>query len=312
MLVDARRSPYGLLVKFVVTGGTGFVGKALVRRLDARGDEVTVLSRRPGTSGRVRTVAWTPGQRGSWIDALEGVDAVVHLAGAGLFDERWTEERLLEIRRSRVEPTDVLSRAMVERAPQAALVSASAVGLYGMRKDDAVLDEDSAHGSDVLTSMCEAWEGAADPARAAGMRVVHPRIGIVLGQRGGALEKMLPAFRAFVGGPIGDGRQWLSWIHVDDVVSALIYLAEQRGCAGVYNATAPNPVTMNELATTIGEVMHRPTLLRVPSAALKVVMGGGRASALLTGQRVVPKRLLEAGFQYQYPSLRGALESILR
>ncbi len=318
--------PYALPVKFVVTGGTGFVGKALVRRLEARGDEVTVFSRHSpsgaASSPRVRTVVWNPSAsspgpvpvpaRGGWVDALDGVDAVIHLAGAGLFDERWTEERLAEVRRSRVEPTDALARAMVERCPKAVLVSASAVGMYGMRKDDLVLDEDSPHGSDVLSTMCEAWEAAADPARATGMRVVHPRIGIVLGQGGGALEKMLPAFRAFVGGPIGDGRQWLSWIHLDDVVSSLVFVCEERGCSGVYNATSPNPATMNELASAMGEVMHRPTLFRVPSAALKLAMGSGRAGALLTGQRVVPKRLLAAGFAFEYPALRAALEAVLR
>lgn len=332
MLVDAPGTPYALPVKVVVTGGTGFVGKALVRRLEARGDEVTVFSRR-GPSGaasspRVRTVSWNPSAslpasspasaservpaRGGWVDALDGVDAVIHLAGAGLFDERWTEERLAEVRRSRVEPTDALARAMVERCPTAVLVSASAVGMYGMRKDDLVLDEESPHGSDVLATMCEAWEAAADPARATGMRVVHPRIGIVFGHGGGALEKMLPAFRAFVGGPIGDGRQWLSWIHLDDVVSSLVFLCEEASCSGVYNATSPNPTTMNELASAMGEVMHRPTLFRVPSAALKLAMGGGRADALLTGQRVVPKRLLAAGFAFEYPALRAALEAVLR
>lgn len=324
MLVDEPGTPYALAVKFVVTGGTGFVGKALVRRLEARGDEVTIFSRRApsgsAASARVRTVEWNPSAserdaaraRGPWVDALDGVDAVIHLAGAGLFDERWTEERLAEVRRSRVEPTDALARAMVERCPKAVLVSASAVGMYGMRKDELVLDEESAHGSDVLATMCEAWEAAADPARAAGMRVVHPRIGIVLGHGGGALEKMLPAFRAFVGGPIGDGRQWMSWIHLDDVVSSLVFLCEETRCSGVYNATSPNPTTMNELTRTMGEVMHRPTLFRVPSVALKLAMGGGRAGALLTGQRVVPKRLLEAGFAFEYPELRPALEAILR
>jgi uncharacterized protein (TIGR01777 family) len=295
-------------VRVVLTGGTGFVGTALVRRLSSRGDDVVVLSRHAGP----RTVAWTPGQRGDWERALRGTDAVINLAGAGLFDQRWTDARMKEIRRSRIELTRTLAQAMADGCPEAALISASAVGLYGMRKDDAVLDETDAHGNDVLASICVAWEAAADPARERGLRVAHPRFGIVLGRGGGALETMLPAFRAFVGGPIGDGRQWVSWVHLHDAAAALLFLVDQPSCSGPFNVTAPHPVTMNQLARAIGRAMHRPTLFRVPGAALKLVMGEGRADALLTGQRATPAALERAGFSFRYPAIDGALSEILR
>jgi uncharacterized protein (TIGR01777 family) len=295
-------------VKVAVTGGTGFVGRALVRALRARGDDVVVFSRKPTHEGER---AWTPGIPGPWLDTLTDCDGVVNLAGAGLFDERWTEARLREVRSSRVDTTRVLAEGMA-RCPAAVLVSASAVGIYGMRKDDVVLDETAPLGDDVLAVICKEWEGAADPARKAGVRVCHPRVGIVLGPGGGALEEMIPAFRAFVGGPLGDGRQWLSWIDRDDLVAILIRLLEDAELAGTINATAPEPVTMNDFARALGQALHRPALFHAPSFALKIALGSGRAEALLTGQRVVPKRLLDAGFGFEKPNVAASLDAILR
>ena len=300
--------PTRILVRIVVSGGTGFVGTALVAALRKRGDDVVVLSRAEGPG----TAQWTPGRSGPWTAHLRGADAVINLAGAGLFDERWTPARIAIVRESRITVTRVLAEAIVRECPQASFVSASAVGYYGMRKDDAVVTEDTPPGHDLLSEICVEWEAAAEPARAAGVRVTHPRIGIVLGRGGGALEKMLPAFRAFVGGPIGDGRQWFSFIHLRDVVSALVFLAEKTDARGPYNLTAPTPVTMNDLARGIARALGRPSLFRVPPFALKLAMGEGRAEALLTGPRVVPQRLLADGFSFAFPALGPALDDILR
>ncbi len=303
-------------MKVVVSGGTGFIGKKLVEALTERGDEVTVLTRGGSTTtagARVRVVSWTPDRRGPWTDALIDAGAVVHLAGAGVMDERWSPERLRVLRSSRIDSTRVLAEAIAASAQnlekKPALVSASAIGIYGFRKDDVVLDESGGHGTDVLAEICEGWEAAADPARSGGIRVAHPRIGIVLGTGGGALEKMLPPFRAFVGGPLGDGEQWFSWIHWRDTVNALLF-AIDTNIEGPFNLTAPEPVTMNELARAIGHAMHRPSAFRVPAAALRLALGE-RADAILTGQRVVPTRLAERGFSFAFARLDEALAAIL-
>lgn len=297
----------------IVTGGTGFIGKKLVRTLAHRGDTVCVLTRGASVKegdGRVRFLSWTPQEKGPWMSAIEDADAIVHLAGASVLDERWSKERLEVLRASRVDSTHLVALAAAESKKRPTLVSASAIGIYGMRKDDEALAEDGGHGTDVLASICEAWEAAADPAREAGVRVVHPRIGLALGGDGGALAKMIPPFRAFVGGPIGDGEQWFSWIHWKDVVSALVRAIDDATFVGPLNVTAPRPVRMNELARELGIAMHRPSILRVPAAALKLALGE-RAQAVLTGPRVIPKKLQDAGFDFAFPGLPEALADIL-
>jgi len=300
-------------MKWVVSGGTGFIGSALVRALDAAGHHVVVLSRRAGgAEGRTRQVAWNPGEGGPWMGELDGADVVVHLAGTGVMDKRWSEERLEEIRRTRVEPGRLIAEAIVEaKSRPRVLVSGSAVGIYGMRMDDTELTEEAPAGSDVLARICVQWEQSADSARAAGVRVVHPRTGIVLGTEGGALAKMLPAFKAFVGGPMGSGRQWVPWVHRDDVVEAIIFAAESDRVVGAFNMTAPSPVRMKELAATIGRVLHRPSRVPVPATALRLMLGEG-AEALLTGQRAIPTKLREAGYVFRYGELTGALENLLK
>lgn len=294
-------------MKVVVTGGTGFVGRALVVALVARGDDVVVLSRGHGAVAGARSVRWSPGERGGWESELVGAQAIVGLAGAGLFDERWTEARLREVRASRVDATAVLAASIADRAPTATFVNASAVGAYGMRSDDAILDESSPRCDDALSRLCAEWESAAEPAAVAGARLCIARLGIVVGRGGGALEAMLPAFRAFVGGPLGDGRQWLSWVHLADTVRALMFLIDNEACRGVFNVTAPEPATMNEFSTVLAATLHRPRLFRVPGFALKMVMGSGRADALLTGQRALPTRLLKEGFTFRFPRLEAAM-----
>ena len=247
-------------------------------------------------------------------DAVESevarADAVVHLAGEPVAGGRWTAERLERIRASRVDTTDRIARAIAAGAHKPrVLVSGSAVGIYGMRRDDVVCDESTPPGDDVLARICVAWEAAAAPARDAGVRVVHPRTGIVLG-RGGALAKMEGPFRWFVGGPIGEGTQWMSWIHLRDVVRALLRMVDADDLAGPVNLVAPAPVTMNEMSRALGKALGRPSGLRVPAAALRLALGKGLAEVLLTGQRVAPRRLEQAGFSFELATIDEALRDL--
>jgi uncharacterized protein (TIGR01777 family) len=286
-------------VRILLTGGTGFIGARLAAALEKRGDSVVVVSRRPSGGA---SVGWDAVE-----SEVERADAVLHLAGEPVAGARWTPERLERIRSSRVDTTALLARAIASASnkPQV-FVSASAIGVYGMRRDDVVCDEQTSPGDDVLARVCVAWEAAADEARAAGVRVVHPRIGVVLGP-GGALAKMVGAFRWFVGGPVGDGTQWTSWIHVDDAVRALLLLVDTGTLSGPVNLVASAPATMNDLAHAIGRALGRPSVMRVPAFALRLAVGKGLAELLLTGQRVAPRRLEEAGFAFAFPSLDGAL-----
>jgi uncharacterized protein (TIGR01777 family) len=298
----------------VVSGGTGFIGKRLVAVLRERGDRITVLSRSDGDRDGITTVRWDPrpGKDTSWMRVIDGADAVVHLAGAGVMDERWSDERLALIRSSRTESTALLAEAIgaAERKPKV-FVSSSAVGIYGMREGgEPIFDEDSTDfGTDVLAEVCKGWEAAAEPARAH-TRVVHPRIGVVLGKEEGALAQFLPAFRAFAGGPIGSGKQWMSWIHWKDTVAALVRMIDDASMTGPYDVVGPNPCTMQEFAKTLGRVLGRPSFFRVPAFAAKLAIGAG-AEVVLTGQRVLPKRLLAAGFAFEYPELERCLAAEL-
>jgi uncharacterized protein (TIGR01777 family) len=301
-------------VRIVVTGGTGFIGRALVAALVSRGDEVCVITRDPALARAevppaVTLVAWSAHE--AWSERVRESDAVVHLAGEGVAGGRWTSEKVARILASRVETTQALA-AVIAAAPKKPLwVSGSAVGIYGTRKDDAVLDEQAPAGADVLAQVCTAWEAATEPARRAGGRVAIMRTGIVLGRGGGALAKMLPAFKAFAGGPLGDGGQWLSWVHLDDVVRALLFVLDGPGLGVAFNLTAPNPVTMNDFAHAIARAVHRPCMMRVPGVALKLALGEGLAETLLTGQRAVPARLERAGFVFRFQEVGAALENIV-
>ncbi len=254
--------------------------------------------------------AWSA--REAWRSRVRACEAVVHLAGEGVADERWTQGRLDRLRASRVETTEALAEAIAGAYTKPAWVSTSAVGVYGTRRDDDVIDEQGAHGTDPLASICEAWEAATDPARRAGARVAIARLGIVLGKGGGALARMLPAFKAFTGGPLGDGLQWLSWIHLDDAVRGILFAIDHPEIDGPFNLTAPKPVTMNDFARALGHALHRPSVLRVPPFALRLALGAGLAEVLLTGQRAVPARLERAGFTFDYETIDAAMGAIAR
>lgn len=292
-------------MRVLVTGGTGFIGRELVSTLESRGDEVWIVSRH---SGGARTIAW---------DAVETrvkqADAVVHLAGEGIADRRWSPERLERIRASRVDTTAAIAEA-VARAPRKprVFVSASAIGIYGLRGGEAApADETSPAGGDVLARICVGWERAAEPARAAGVRVVHPRFGVVLGEGGGMFAKLAPLFRWGLGGAIGSGAQWVSWVHRRDVIRALVAAVDRDAIDGPVNLVAPRPVTMNTFARTLAGVLHRPSLLRVPALALRAGLGGGLAEVLLTGPRVTPAKLLEAEFPFDFAELEPALRNLV-
>jgi uncharacterized protein len=301
-------------MRVVVTGGTGFVGSALSAALAARGDDVTILTRGVARElePAIHAVPWEPGAAGDWQRYVEEADAVVGLAGAGVMDEKWTPARLKVLHDSRIAPTRLVAEA-VARAHGAGrkpvLVSASAIGIYGMREGDEKLTEAGAHGTDVLAKMCEAWEAASSPAKDAGARVPIARLGIVLGP-GGALERMAQPFRAFVGGPIGAGTQIMSWVHLSDAVRALLFAIDTAGFEGPFNVTAPNPVTMNDMAAAIGKVLRRPSFLRAPAFAIRAALGE-RADLVLTGQRAVPAALLAAGFRFSFEHVGEALKDIL-
>ncbi len=300
-------------MKIIVTGSTGLVGRALVRSLLSEGHAVTRLVRgesqtfsAPGTSA----VRWDP-ERGS-IDAaaLEGHDGAVHLAGESVAEGRWTDEKKRRIRESRVKGTRLIAETLagLKQKPRV-LVSASATGFYGDRGAE-VLREESASGEDFLSEVCREWEKATLPASQAGVRVVHMRIGIVLAGEGGALAKMLTPFKMGVGGRLGSGRQYMSWIALEDLVGAIEHALADEKVHGPVNAVAPRAVTNEEFTKTLGGVLGRPTIFPVPAFALRLAVGE-MAEVLLGGQRVEPARLKESGYQFKHPDLEGALRAVV-
>ena len=295
-------------MKIVISGSSGLIGTQLVAKLSNSGHEVVRLVRRSPKAGEIQ---WNPKSGSLDASALEGVDAVIHLSGAGIGDKRWSDGYRKEILDSRTDTTALLAKtiASLSRKPSVFL-SGSAIGIYGARNDEQ-LTEVSTHGTGFLAEVCEQWEAAAKPAVDAGVRTVYLRTGIVLSPKGGALKKLLPLFKLGVGGKFGNGKQWQSWISIDDEIGAIEYLLTAN-VSGAVNLTAPNPVTNAEFTKVLASVLKRPAIVPVPTFAPKILLGGELADALLfTGQRVIPAALNASGYSFKHTTLESALRSLL-
>ena len=296
-------------MKIVVSGSTGLIGSALTRALARRGDDVVPLVRRRVAPGE-QALAWDPEQGTIDGAGLEGTDAVIHLAGENVFG-RWSPAKKQRIYDSRVKGTRLVSDALagLHRHP-ATLLAASAIGYYGDRGDEPVTEE-SAPGEDFLAHVARDWESATAVATRAGIRVVNMRMGVVLTTTGGALSKMLPAFRLGLGGRVGSGNQYLSWIALADVLNAILHLLEKADLVGPVNMTAPAPITNREFARALGKVLGRPAVVTVPAFALRMAFGTEGAAMLQSGQRVLPKRLVASGFHFSCKDVETALRYLL-
>jgi uncharacterized protein (TIGR01777 family) len=290
--------------RLLLSGASGMVGSALRARLS--GTVIQLVRRAPQSSAELQ---WDPDAAFPIVDtgSIEGFDAAIHLSGANLSARRWTPAYRREITASRVDSTRALATllARLHRPPRTLLV-ASAVGIYGNRGDE-VLDENSAPGAGFLAGLCREWEAAAVPAAAAGVRVVHMRFGVVLAPKAGALAKMLPLFRLGLGGRLGSGKQWISWISLTDLVSAALFLLESPTLQDAVNLTAPHPVTNSEFTRTLARLLHRPAVLPAPAFALRLALGPMADETLLSSTRVLPRKLLDAGFRFAQPTIEEAL-----
>lgn len=307
-----------MVKKIAIAGGTGFVGSLLVQKLHHRGDRIIVFSRNRDRAEKifplkafpnVEIVACNPTQPGEWQQTISGCDGVVNLAGEPIAEERWTpavKDRILNSRQL-VTRHIVDAIAQAENKP-AVLVNASAIGYYET-SETAVYDESSPPGNDFLAQVCKTWEAEAQKVKETGTRLAILRIGIVLGN-GGAIAKMITPFRLFAGGPIGSGEQWFSWIHREDLTNLILFALDRPDLDGTFNATAPNPVRMKELCDNLGEVLQRPSWLPVPAFALELRLGDG-AKVVLEGQQVLPKATQAAGFAYEYPTVKPALQEVV-
>ncbi|HUP59212.1 MAG TPA: TIGR01777 family oxidoreductase [Thermoanaerobaculia bacterium] len=293
-------------MKLVVAGGSGFVGEPLVRRLVARGDDVTVLTRNPAKVDAGRAAQWDAKSQGAWSDVAAAADVVINLAGENIGEGRWTAERKRRMVDSRLHATRALVEAMRrEPSRKRTFINASAIGFYGNRGDE-TLDEQSSRGDGFLAELVEQWETAARDAESFA-RLVIARFGVVLAGDGGALKKMLLPFKLGAGGPIGDGRQWMSWVDRDDVLRFLEWAIDHEPARGVYNVTAPSPVRNAEFARALGRALHRPSFMPAPAFALRIVFGQMADEVLLAGQRVLPRRATTDGFASIRTSLPEAL-----
>jgi len=298
-------------MRLMVTGATGFIGSALCAALLERGHALTLLTRgapRDANTGTKRWLHWTPGALRDWDAALDGIDGVINLAGEPIAKKKWTHTQQRRIEKSRIDATHSLVQACakVGQKPHF-LINASAVGYYGPRGDE-TLTEDAPPGDDFLGILCRAWEEEAQKAEELGMRVARLRTGIVLGPGGGALTKMAAPFKFFIGGPLGSGKQWMSWIQLQDLLRMILLVIENPLARGPINATSPNPVQNKEFSRALGKAIQRPCWAPVPAIVLKLALGE-MAQMLLTGQRVVPAAADKLGFQFHYPLLQEALEA---
>jgi uncharacterized protein (TIGR01777 family) len=306
-------------MRIFITGGTGLVGTRLVQRLHERKDEVLVLTRNPA-AGRPRLgsactiVPGDPTQPGDWMSAVEECDAVINLAGEGIFSHRWNDEVKAKIRDSRIQSTANVVEALARNARSATgrpkvLVNASAIGFYGPHGDEELTETDPP-GADFLATVCVEWENTASKAEANGVRVALIRTGVVLDSRGGALAQMLTPFKWFVGGPVGSGLQWLSWIHYADLLGIYTLALDYDQVRGPLNATAPNPVTNREFSKALGRALHRPSFLRTPKFALRLMLGEV-AGLVIQGQRVSSRKAVTLGYAFRFSDVDAALRDIL-
>jgi uncharacterized protein (TIGR01777 family) len=298
-------------MKVLITGGLGFVGTQLSIRLLDTGAQITVVDHSPGpkphTPKSVDYISADTTLKGPWQKEIANHDAIINLAGATIF-RRWTQQSKTLMHESRV----LTTRNIVEGIPQGkemVLCSTSAVGYYGFRDDEEIAEE-GPPGNDFLARLCVDWEKEALAATDKGARVVVPRLGIVLGKTGGALGQMIPAFKMFVGGPLGSGDQWFSWIHMEDLISAILFAIEQKDLEGPINLCSPNPVRNKNLAQSLGTVLRRPSLLKAPGFMIQAMLGEF-GNVLLNGQRVLPRKLLKNGFVFQYPEIEKALREVI-
>ncbi len=306
--------------RLLITGANGMIGHALRAAAAARGMDAVPLQRAARKDGTGQapatpdTILWEPGATHPFADLelLEGFDAVVHLAGANISGRRWTSAYKKEILNSRTQPTGVLALTLARlRRPPKVLLTASATGFYGSRGDE-ILTEESGPGTGFLAEVCQAWEAAVAPATSSGMRVAHLRFGVVLTPFGGALKQMLPVFRAGIGGKLGSGRMWQSWIGLSDLLAAVLHAAEHEALSGPINVVAPQPVRNDEFTRALASAVHRPAFLPVPRLALRVAFGEVADEALLASCRAIPKKLQESGFQFRQPEIGEALKGMLQ
>jgi hypothetical protein len=302
-------------VRTIITGGTGFIGRALAGHLAKSGHEVIVLSRNPksaeGLPPNVRAVSWDGRTGDGWVQLIDAESAIVNLAGANLSDKLWSDEQKQIIRQSRLDAGAAVVDA-VERAdaPPQVVIQSSGIGYYGPHGDE-LLDETAPPGDDFLAEVCVEWEASTDPVEKAGVRRCIIRQGVVLGRDATVLRRLTLPFAFFVGGPIGDGKHWLSWIHLLDEVAAISWLLANDSARGPFNVTAPEPVRYDGLARVIGKTMDRPSWIPAPAFAIRAAFGE-MGSMVLEGQRAVPRQLLEMGFAFRYPDIEGALRNLLQ
>lgn len=299
----------------VVAGGTGLIGTPLVKKLLDVGYEVILLTRRPSEfhlrHPKLKPVAWDGKTLGAWGAEVEAARAIINLCGAGILDDRWTPERKRELLNSRIHPLQALVQAAVRCAlPPKTLISASAVGFYGDVPPNQAVTESHLRGAGFLADTCVQWEKAAQTAESFGIRTLFARFGIVLAPQGGALPKFVKPFRIYLGGGLGSGRQILPWIHVDDAIAAILHMLEKHDLSGPVNVTSPHPQSMGDFCRTLGRVMGRPSWLSVPGPAVRMLMGEA-SEAVLTGQRALPRKLMDAGFKFKHPDLEKALKELL-
>jgi hypothetical protein len=299
-------------MNLVITGASGFIGSNLAAHLARQFHTLKFLSRNPPlgqNAPKTEWLAWQPGVSGPWEQAIDGADGIFNLAGEPIAGKRWSAAQKQELRASRINGTKALVSAIAKvRVKPKFLISSSAVGYYGPHGDE-ILTEESGPGNDFLSRLCVGWEDEARKAEAHGVRVARVRTGIVLGKGKGALAKMVPPFKLFMGGPLGSGKQWMPWIHIDDQIGLISFLMENDSAQGAFNATAPDPVTMEDFSKALGETLNRPSWASVPASVLSLLLGE-MADMLLTGQRALPEAALKLGYKFKYPRVREALESL--